>query len=100
MVGMGRLQVAIRDMGTPRAEDLDVAVAFMETALHLGGQVYVHCRAGVQRTGAIAAAWFARQQRCSVDEALAQLRERRPDFEPLIYQTRAAQSWLDGQPRR
>jgi protein-tyrosine phosphatase len=98
-LGMSRLQVAIRDMGTPRSEDLDQAVTYMEAALHLGGQVYVHCRAGVQRTGAIAAAWFARQQHCSIDEAIVRLRERRPDFEPLIYQIRAAQAWLAARQR-
>ena len=66
----------------------------MDAALHLGGAVYVHCRAGIQRTGAIAAAWFARQQRCSIDEAVERLRERRPDFEPMVFQVQAAQRWL------
>jgi rhodanese-related sulfurtransferase len=94
VVGLNRLQVAIRDMGTPSAAHLDESVAYLDAALHLGGQVYVHCRAGVQRTAAIAASWYARQQRCSVNEAIEQLRVRRPDFEPLVYQLRAAQSWL------
>jgi protein-tyrosine phosphatase len=66
----------------------------MDAALHLGGAVYVHCRAGVQRTGAIAAAWYARRQRCSIDEAVERLRERRPDFEPMVFQVAAARTWL------
>jgi ADP-ribosyl-[dinitrogen reductase] hydrolase len=98
-LGLARLQVAIRDMGTPRSADLDQAVAFMDAALHLGGAVYVHCRAGVQRTGAIAAAWFARQQRCSIEEAVERLRERRPDFEPMVFQVTAARRWLTQQKR-
>jgi protein-tyrosine phosphatase len=93
-LGMARLQVAITDMGTPQPHDLDRAVAFMDAALHLGGTVYVHCRAGVQRTGAIAAAWYARRQGCSAAEAVARLRERRPDLEPMTFQLAAAQSWL------
>ena len=93
-LGMSRLSVAIRDMGTPSARHLDEAVAYLDAALHLGGSVYVHCRAGVQRTGAIAAAWYARQQRCSIDEAVEQLRERRPDFEPMVFQVAAARAWL------
>jgi hypothetical protein len=93
-LGLCRLRVAITDMGTPRARDLDEAVAFMDAALHLGGRVYVHCRAGVQRTGAIAAAWYARQQACSVDDALAALRQRRPDLEPMVFQLAAARRWL------
>ena len=94
VLGMSRLQVAIRDMGTPRPDHLDEAVAYMDAALHLGGSVYVHCRAGVQRTGAIAAAWYARQQRCSIDEAVTRLRDRRPDFEPMVFQVAAARDWL------
>jgi rhodanese-related sulfurtransferase len=94
MLGLSRLCVAIRDMGTPSVRHLDEAVAYLDAALHLGGSVYVHCRAGVQRTGAIAAAWFARQQRCSIDEAVEQLRERRPDFEPMVFQVAAARDWL------
>ncbi|MFN8637713.1 MAG: ADP-ribosylglycohydrolase family protein [Chloroflexota bacterium] len=93
-LGMVRLKVAIRDMGTPTPEDIDQSVAFMDAALHLGGRVYVHCRAGVQRTGAIAAAWYANQQGCSVDEAIARLRERRPDLEPMVFQVMAAKRWL------
>ena len=46
-----------------------------------------------------AAAWFARQQRCSIDEALERLRARRPDFEPLDYQLKAARAWLSDRPR-
>lgn len=99
MLGMSRLCVAIRDMGTPSARHLDEAVAYLDAALHLGGSVYVHCRAGVQRTGAIAAAWYARQQRCSIDEAVDLLRERRPDFEPMVFQVMAAREWLAQQHR-
>lgn len=95
-LGLARLPVAIKDMGTPSARHLDEAVGFMDAALHLGGTVYVHCRAGVQRTGAIAAAWYARREACSVDEAIEKLRVRRPDFEPMVFQVLAARSWLAG----
>jgi ADP-ribosyl-[dinitrogen reductase] hydrolase len=94
LLGLSRLQVAMKDMGTPQSDHLDQAVAYMDAALHLGGAVYVHCRAGVQRTGAIAAAWYARRQRCSIEEAIERLRERRPDFEPMVFQVAAARTWL------
>ncbi len=93
-LGLSRLRVAIPDMGTPRPEDLEQSVAYMDAALHLGGSVYVHCRAGVQRTGAIAAAWYARRETCTVDEAVKLLRERRPDFEPMAFQVAAAHDWI------
>jgi ADP-ribosylglycohydrolase len=95
-LGLARLRVAIKDMGTPSALHLDRSVAFMDAALHLGGKVYVHCRAGVQRTGAIAAAWYARRAGCTVDEAITTLRERRPDLEPMVFQVAAARTWLAG----
>lgn len=97
-LGLPRFSVAIRDMGTPSARHLDQAVAFIDAALHLGGKVYVHCRAGVQRTGAIAAAWYARQQGCTVDEAIELLRQRRPDLEPMVFQMKAARDWLSQRP--
>jgi ADP-ribosyl-[dinitrogen reductase] hydrolase len=97
-LGVARLRVAIKDMGTPQSGDLDQAVSFMDTALHLGGKVFLHCRAGVQRTGAIAAAWYARREHCSVDEAIQRLRERRPDLEPMVFQVAAARTWLAQQP--
>jgi ADP-ribosylglycohydrolase len=96
--GMSRLRVAIRDMGTPKPSDLDQAVAYLDAALHLGGRVYLHCRAGVQRTGAIAAAWYARREGCSVDEAIERLRQRRPDLEPMVFQVAAARAWLAERP--
>jgi ADP-ribosylglycohydrolase len=97
-LGLPRFQVAIKDMGTPSVRHLDQAVAFIDAALHLGGKVYVHCRAGVQRTGAIAAAWYAKQQGCSVDEAIELLRQRRPDLEPMVFQMKAARDWLARRP--
>jgi ADP-ribosyl-[dinitrogen reductase] hydrolase len=98
-LGLPRLSVAIKDMGTPSHQHLDQAVAFMDAALHLVGKVYVHCRAGVQRTGAIAAAWYAKQQGCSVDEAIERLRQRRPDLEPMVFQMAAARDWLAKRPQ-
>jgi ADP-ribosylglycohydrolase/rhodanese-related sulfurtransferase len=98
-LGLARLEVAIRDMGTPGSRDLDRAVSFIDAALHLGGTVYLHCRAGVQRTAAVAAAWYARRESCPVDEAIERLRERRPDFEPMAFQVAAARAWLaQGEP--
>jgi ADP-ribosylglycohydrolase len=97
-LGVARFQVAIKDMGTPSPRHLDQGVAFMDAGLHVGGKVYVHCRAGVQRTGAIAAAWYARREGCSIDEAITRLRERRPDFEPMVFQVAAARTWLAKRP--
>jgi rhodanese-related sulfurtransferase len=61
--GIERLNLPIGDMTAPAAEDFDRACAFLERALEEPESVvFVHCRAGQQRTGAILAAHVARQQ--------------------------------------
>ncbi|MGE3267383.1 MAG: ADP-ribosylglycohydrolase family protein, partial [Chloroflexota bacterium] len=82
-LGITRLHVPITDVTAPRAHHLDTAVAFIEAVQHVGGTVYLHCRAGMQRTAAVAAAWYAGQQQCTVAEAVTRLRQRRPLFQPL-----------------
>jgi ADP-ribosyl-[dinitrogen reductase] hydrolase len=93
-LGVARLSVPVADMGASRLDDLDRAVAFMAAALHVGGTVYIHCRAGMERTAAVAAAWFAEREACTIYEAVDRLRQRRPIFAPLHGQVRAAEAWL------
>ncbi|MCC7367736.1 MAG: ADP-ribosylglycohydrolase family protein [Chloroflexi bacterium] len=99
-LGLTRLHVPVTDVTAPMPHHLDDAVAFIEAALHVGGTVYLHCRAGMQRTASVAGAWYARQQRCSVMDAMRQLRQRRPAFEPLPDQMQAAQRWVSAHPYR
>lgn len=93
-LGMVRFAVTVLDMGAPSLADLDAAVSFIEAARHLGGTVYVHCRAGQERTAGVLAAWYARARQCSVAEALERLREHRPIFHPNPGQVAAAHAWL------
>jgi ADP-ribosylglycohydrolase/protein-tyrosine phosphatase len=93
-LGMARLAVPIGDAHAPESADLDRSLDFMETALHLGGTVYVHCRAGRERTAAVVACWHARAQACSAREALIALQARRPLFRPLAPQMAAVEAWL------
>ncbi|MCC6174173.1 MAG: dual specificity protein phosphatase family protein [Chloroflexi bacterium] len=93
-LGQPRLHLPVEDMGIPVPSDFDRALAFIETVRHLGGTVYVHCRAGIERTAAILMAWCARQHACSDQEALAALRERRPALSPLPAQVNAVRAWL------
>lgn len=97
--GLARLSVPVGDAHPPTAADLDRGLDFIETALHLGGTVYVHCRAGRERTAAVVACWHARRRGCSAREALAELRSRRPLFNPLSTQLAAAENWLRRQVR-
>lgn len=98
-LGLTRLHVPVADVTAPLSHHMDDAVAFIEAALHVGGTVYLHCRAGMQRTASVAAAWYARDQGCTVMDAVRRLRERRPIFDPLYEQVQAAQRWLAEHPK-
>jgi atypical dual specificity phosphatase len=97
-LGLVRLAIPVGDAHPPAATDLDRSLDFIETALHLGGTIYVHCRAGRERTAAVVTCWHARARGCSAREALAELQARRPLFRPLSTQLRAVETWLGQQP--
>ena len=98
-LGMVRLTVPVVDTTTPSMEDLDRGVAFLVAALHLGGTVFVHCRGGIERTGTFLLAWYARERGLSADDALTELRARRPVLAPRFGQLAAVRAWLRERPR-
>ncbi len=65
------------DDDCPSPEHLQKGVDFIRTVAADGGQVYIHCKAGVGRAPTLAAAYFIAEG-SSVDEALALIRRRRP----------------------
>ncbi len=58
------------------------AVADLAALLAAGRTVLVHCSAGASRSGAVAAAGLARSEGIAVDDALARIRDRKPDVRP------------------
>ncbi len=93
--GLPRFNLVVRDMGEPTDEALDTACQFLNEILKAPeSRVYVHCRAGMERTAAVLTAYYARQHGVSYDEALSQLRERRPLFAPMPGQEQAVRKWL------
>ena len=81
--GLTRLHLPVVDSGVPTATDLDRAIWFLDEALaNPQAQVYIHCRAGIERTSAVLTAYHARRLRMTYDEALAQLRRQRPTLRP------------------
>lgn len=94
-LGDRRRSLPITDMTAPSPEVLDEAFRYLTEVLTLpDSMVYVHCRAGMQRTASILTAFWARSHGLSYDEALAALRERRPVFDPLPSQEQAVRRWL------
>ena len=93
--GIHRRNLPITDFTAPDTDHFGTAVAFLEEALtDPNAQVYVHCRAGMERTPTILIAYFAVQNGTSCQEALVELQKARSRFQPLSHQVQAAESWL------
>lgn len=66
----------IPDMGVCTEERLVATLDAIDGELEAGGRVYVHCWAGLGRTGTVVGCWLARHGRGGVDpvERIAELR--------------------------
>ena len=96
--GIQRLHLEVWDMNAPRPETFNAACQFIEEALlQPEGKVYVHCRAGMERTAAILIAYYAKAHAVSYDEALEALRRGRPILAPLPAQEQAVRRWIEEQ---
>jgi len=74
-----RLELPILDLTAPTAEQIDAAVAFIETHRRKG--VLIHCKAGFSRSAALAAAWLVRSGRAaSSTDAFELIRRKRPQL--------------------
>ena len=66
-----RRHIPVVDMGPPTPDQFDEAVAFLEETLQEPANVvYVHCRAGAERTAAILVAFHAHRHGLGYDAAL------------------------------
>jgi protein-tyrosine phosphatase len=72
---------------------IDRAVETVAGWLEEGHTSYVHCRAGWQRSPAIAAALIALRDGVDIDEALAQVQLRKPSADPLPHQRDDLWQW-------
>ncbi len=94
-MGINRMHLPVTDMGAPNPLDFDRANAWIEKALALpNAKVYLHCRAGMERTAAIALAFWIAREGISYDAAFRNLKGKRPIFKPLPSQERAVKEWM------
>lgn len=63
-------------------DTIDLVCDFIETALSAGGAVFVHCNAGISRSGALVVAFLILRCGMSLAEALAKARAARPLVRP------------------
>lgn len=62
----------VPDFGVPDHQQLTDILATIDTAVTAGERVYLHCRAGIGRTGTVAACWLVKHG-LDADQALAAL---------------------------
>lgn len=91
--GIEERRLPLVDYGGLPLEQLERAVAEVEAWLGSGRTVYLHCRAGWQRSATVAAAVVARREGLGVEEALRVVRERKPTAEPLPHQRADLHRW-------
>lgn len=80
--------------GLPPAA-LEEAVQWVTRWLDEGRRVYLHCRAGWQRSAAVAAGVVAVRDGVDVEEALAMVQARKPSADPLPHQREDLRRWWD-----
>jgi protein-tyrosine phosphatase len=94
--GIGERRLDMADFGHLPPEFLEAAVATVVGWLEQpDGATYVHCRAGWQRSAAVAAGVVAIREGLGVDDALAAIRRRKPSADPLPHQVRDLHAWWD-----
>jgi protein-tyrosine phosphatase len=79
---------------------LEAAVSEVLRQLERGRRVYLHCRAGQQRSTAVAAGALALRDGVSLDQALTEIRDRKPRARPLEHQLEDLRAWYDARASR
>lgn len=82
------------DYGGLSDEFLEDATSTVRRWLDDGETVYLHCRAGRQRSAAVAAGVLALRDGLDLDRALSRVRQRRPSADPLPHQREDLERWF------
>jgi predicted protein tyrosine phosphatase len=91
--GIEERRLALTDYGGLSAAELEAAVQQVNEWLDQGHRVYLHCRAGWQRSAAVAAGVVAIRDQLDIDDALALVQQRKPSADPLPHQVADLHSW-------
>jgi protein-tyrosine phosphatase len=86
-------RIGLTDYGGLTADALEEAVDEVNAWLDEGARTYVHCRAGWQRSAAVAAGVLAARRGIDIDEALACVQSRKPSADPLPHQREDLRRW-------
>ncbi len=93
--GIREERVEVIDYGNLLPGHIERAARTVLAWLDDGERVYVHCRAGMQRSAVVSAAIVALHEGLAPLDALERVRERNPQANPLSHQRRDLLRWWD-----
>jgi protein-tyrosine phosphatase len=91
--GIEEHRVELTDYGGLPSAELETAVRAVVSWLSEGKTSYVHCRAGWQRSAAVAAGVIAVREGIDIDDALDLVQRRKPTADPLPHQREDLRRW-------
>jgi atypical dual specificity phosphatase len=91
--GIQEVRLPCVDFGDVRPGVLDEATRVLLAWLDDGERVYLHCRAGWQRSATVAIAVVALRDGVELDEARGRVKRRKPSAEPLGHQLEDLHRW-------
>jgi protein-tyrosine phosphatase len=91
--GIEEHRVSLTDYGRLPADKLEHAVEEVIDWIDQGHRVYVHCRAGWQRSAAVVAGVVAVTEGIEIEDALEFVRRRKPSADPLPQQREDLLLW-------
>jgi protein-tyrosine phosphatase len=91
--GISEQRIAFIDYGALLPGQLEESVKAINAWLDAGERVYLHCRAGWQRSAAVAAGVLAVRDGIDLAEALDRIAARKPDADPLPHQRHDLANW-------
>jgi predicted protein tyrosine phosphatase len=86
-------RICLTDFGQLPSETFEEAVQQVLESLDQGRRTYVHCRAGLQRSAAVAAGVVALRTGMQIDDAVDFVRSRKPTADPLPHQRDDLRTW-------
>jgi protein-tyrosine phosphatase len=94
--GIEEHRIEIIDYGSLLPGQIELATRTALRWLDEGERVYVHCRAGMQRSATVAAALVMLRDGLALPDALERIRARKPSANPLSHQRQDLVRWWDG----
>lgn len=91
--GILEQRMSLVDFGGLSAEELEDAVRTVNAWLDDGVRIYMHCRAGWQRSAAVAAGVVAIREGTDIEEAMRRVQARKPTADPLPHQREDLRRW-------